>query len=114
MPFSPVAGGDFHRALRRRELLMLFVILALTACLVTRYAYVSSVPYVTKVKSGSTTAQRQHLQKDAVQWVGPADEFILFLIVAGCHPPEPQQPLLVVHLDESLYNRPPPAELLSV
>jgi len=88
---------------------MLVVILSLTTSLVTRYVHVSSVETVTTVKAGSPDAHRQRLHKNAFQWTAPVDEFTVFVSSIGSHRPAPIQPLLIVYLDESLYNRPPPS-----
>ena len=109
MPLARVAGGDSGRGFRGRELLLLVVILALAASLVTRYVYVSTTGTVTTVRSASPDEHRQRLHKSALQWTAPVDEFTVFVSAIGSHRPRPPQPLLVVHLDESLYNRPPPS-----
>ena len=64
---------------------------------------------VTTVRSASPDEHRQRLHKSALQWTAPVDEFTVFVSAIGSHRPRPPQPLLVVHLDESLYNRPPPS-----
>jgi hypothetical protein len=107
MPIARAASRDCRRGFRRREL-FLIVILALAASLATRYVYLSSAATVTTVKSASPDNHRQRLHQNAPRWTAPVDEFTVFVSSLGAHLPPTQRPLLVVHLDESLYNRPPP------
>jgi len=109
MPIARAAGGGGRRRFGGREWLMLIVILALTASLATRYVYISSASTVSTVKSASPDNHRQRLHQSAPRWMAPADEFTVFVSSLGSHLPPPAPPLLVVHLDESLYNRPPPS-----
>jgi len=83
--------------------------LSLSASLVTRYVHVSSAETFTTVKASSPDSHRQRLQKNTFQWTAPVDEFTIFVSSIGSYHPAPVQPLLVIHLDESLYNRPPPS-----
>jgi hypothetical protein len=109
MPFLTATGTDARRKFRWREWLMLLCILSLTTSLATRYVHISPTETFTTVKAGSSDSQRQRLHKNAFQWTAPVDEFTAFVSLISPHRPEPPQPPLVVHLDESLYNRPPPS-----
>jgi hypothetical protein len=109
MPIAKTAGGYFRRGFRGRELLLLVVILALAASLATRFVYLSSSATVTSVKSASPDNHRQRLHQTGARWTAPVDEFTVFVSSLNAHLPPPPPPLLVVHLDDSLYNRPPPS-----
>jgi hypothetical protein len=86
----------------------LLVIVALAGGLVTRYTRISTAGSVAAVKSVSATVRGQRLHKDATDWAAPLQEFTVFVCSVCSLPQVPAQLLLVPHLDESLYNRPPP------
>jgi len=109
MAWPRVASAEVRRGVRWREWLLLVVSLSLAASLATRYVHVSSVETVTTVKAGSPDTHRQRLQKNTFQWTPPVAEFTIFVLSITPYHPAPIQPLLVVHLEEPLYNRPPPS-----
>jgi hypothetical protein len=60
--------------------------------------------------SGQFDAKHQHLDSDSVQWLPPQAEFSLFLVsICGVSERPIADAPFAVHLDDSLYNRPPPA-----
>jgi hypothetical protein len=99
-------------------LLIIAVICSLTFNLATRYwvsavSQVHATNQVQVIKSlhgGSLEAKRQHLDRDAAQWIAPIVSFSI-LKPAFLSPrvaslgPRIQNPFL----DENLYSRPPPS-----
>jgi len=69
-----------------------------------------TIPHDVTIQAGAAQAMRQHLDRDAAQWVPPvpvstalqAPRFYPQVAPAG-------PPLGVLLLDESLYKRPPPS-----
>jgi hypothetical protein len=93
----------------RRGVLLLLVVLALVSSLATRYVDYSSLTSVTSATSHGANAKRQHLDRDGFQWIAPVAEFRLFVAsVSAPHVAPVQAPVPILHLDESLSNRPPP------
>jgi len=92
-----------------RCLLISLSLCALTGSLVTRTFHLK-VPQCITAQSNSPHAVRQHLDRDAVQWAAPVQNFALLspsafrssMAIAAT-------PLPSVILDDSLYNRPPPS-----
>ena len=91
-----------------------FFIIALAVCgltvsLATR-TFRLKIPNGVSVVSGDAQAMRQHMVRDAAQWVPPVPTFTTLQVptfypyVAPAGPP-----LASVLFDESLYNRPPPS-----
>jgi len=93
-------------------ILLLVIVCGLLMHLVGRYSADSwSMFSKTRIAdSGQPDAKHQHLDSDHVKWVPSRAEFALFLI-SVCEAPERivAEPPLVIHLDDSLYNRPPPS-----
>src|SRR5690348_7549794 len=93
-------------------ILLLVIVCGLLVHLVGRYSADSWRMFSnTRIAdSGQPDAKHQHLDSDHVKWVPSRTEFRLFL-VSVCEVPERTvaEPPLVVHLDDSLYNRPPPS-----
>jgi len=105
------AETDAGRPFCRPNWLLFVIILSLGAGLATRYVYASSIETVTTVKAASPNDHhyRQRLYKNALQWSAPVEELTVFVSAIGFHHPVPIESLLVVHLDDSLYIRPPPS-----
>jgi hypothetical protein len=101
-----------RRDFSRLAAVVLLAVCALTVSLATRYSFransaTHSVRSVSERKSLDTS--RQHLDKDALQWVAPVAR--LTSLEAPQFYPRVQPvgpPLLSVLIDENLYNRPPP------
>lgn len=83
-------------------------ILALVISLATR-TFPGSIPRGVTVKSGVVQAMRQHMNRDAVQWVSPAPVFALLQASEVLLYVPPANPSPSVVLNEKLYNRPPPS-----
>jgi hypothetical protein len=79
----------------RPILLFLLITFSLTVSLATRTFHFKT-HHGTSVQSVSSSAIRQHLDKDAVRWPAPVETLAML-----------DSPALL--LDESLYNRPPPS-----
>src|SRR5580704_818385 len=94
-----------------RSLWIVVAIGALTASLATRYIVdLSQAHAVKSVERRSQDLKRQHLDRDAAQWVAPVASFHSLPPAAICLPPsQTGLPLPNHHFDESLYNRPPPS-----
>jgi len=92
-----------------RVFIIVLAICGLTVSLATRTFRLKIHESVT-VSSGDAQGMRQHLDRDAAQWVPPVPVFAalqpptFYPYVAPAGPP-----LASVLLDESLYNRPPPS-----
>jgi hypothetical protein len=97
------------RFLDWRILVVSLAICALTVSLATR-TFRLTFPHSSTVQSGAAQAMRQHLDRDAANWVPPvlvfttlqAPQFYPRFAPAG-------PPLPTVLFDESLSNRPPPS-----
>jgi hypothetical protein len=93
-----------------RVLLLCVVALALLAGLATRYSGTLTSPGTATAVSGSSSAKHQHLDSDAIQWTPSISDFGLFVSSVGSrHVAPAAEPLRTVHLDDPLYNRPPPS-----
>ena len=93
-------------------LLLLVSVFGLLAYLGGRYTTESGNLFTTSqtVVSGQFDAQHQHLDSDSAQWIPPQAEFSLFLfsVCGAVERPVADAPR-ALHLDDSLYNRPPPS-----
>lgn len=85
------------------------VMLSLVVSLATR-TFRLTVPHSVTEKSGAAQAIRQHLDRDATQWI-PHTPVLTVLQPPTFYPhvAPAGQPLGVLLLDESLSNRPPPS-----
>jgi hypothetical protein len=98
-----------HQHPRWYVLVVIVAICGLTGSLATR-TFRLTIPHGVTAQSGDSQATRQHLDRDAAQWVPPAPVLstqqapVLYPRVAPDGPPIPS-----VLFDESLYNRPPPS-----
>jgi hypothetical protein len=100
-------------------LLIVAVICSLTFNLATRY-WVSAVSQVhathqvqvTKsLERRSLEPKRQHLDRDAAQWIAPIVSFSILKPASVSPRVASLSPRIQNHLlDESLYNRPPPSK----
>jgi hypothetical protein len=109
-----IIGKSQERVTSRRKSpmrqlpLFLLVTFSLTVSLATR-TFHFKVRHGTSVQSVSSTATRQHLDKDAARWPAPVQTFAMldsptfYPRVAPAGPPLPG-----LLFDESFYNRPPP------
>jgi hypothetical protein len=95
---------------RWRTLVVVVAICGLTVSLATRTFRLKSCQSAT-VTSHSSQPMRQHLDRDAAQWVPPVPVVFSTLRVPAFYPhvaPEiPSAPSVLI--DESLSNRPPPS-----
>ena len=102
---SQVAEG---RLFCWRGLLVSIACFALVVSLASRTIHLSLADNPT-VQSHSLKAKIQHLNKDAAQWTRLVAGFLLFwLAIASLEILPVGKPLLPLHLDNCLYNRPPP------
>ena len=91
-------------------LLLSLALLGLIASLASRYCDVLTPVHATMVLSDASAVKHQHLDRDGFEWTPTASDFSHFVsFVCARHVPPAAEPLLVVHVDDSLYNRPPPA-----
>jgi hypothetical protein len=94
----------------RERLLFVLVILALALNVASRFTFIVPSVGAHPVVTDSARLEQQHLSADAVAWVPPHSELIPFLSAVSTVPlPESDAPHLVLHLDDSLSNRPPPS-----
>lgn len=108
---------DSEPAFHWHKWLSLVVMLALATSLVARYAYVSSLATVSTVEVVGSRDNRHHCQRldsNALRWVAAVENATVFVSAVTTHPPAPTQFLVAIHIDESLYNRPPPSYWTSV
>jgi hypothetical protein len=104
---KPVAGGS---ALSWRRAFLYVVMLSLVVSLATR-TFHQTVPQGVVAHANTAQAVRQHMVRDAARWVPPIFIYttqqapVFYPRVAPAGPPLPT--LLLI--EESLYNRPPPA-----
>jgi hypothetical protein len=92
-----------------RWVLIALVMLSLTVSLATR-TFRLTVPHGVTVQSNAAKAMRQHMVRDAAEWVPPAPLFTTLSAPKFYpHVSPTGPPLGVPLLDETLNNRPPPA-----
>jgi hypothetical protein len=92
-----------------RWALFCVVMLSLVFSLATRTFHVTTF-HSTTVQSSSPQAMRQHMDRDAVRWAAPVAKVTVAQVPTfypGVAPAGP--PLSTLLIEESLYNRPPPA-----
>ena len=98
-----------HRHPRWYVLVIVLAMCGLTASLATR-TFRLTVNNTLTAQSGSTHAMRQHMDRDAANWVSPVSVSttlpvpVFYPRFAPAGPPMPN-----VLFDESLSNRPPPS-----
>jgi len=101
-------SGLMNAAQRWRVLIIVLAICSLTVSLATR-TFRLKVAHDVTVSSADGQAMRQHLDRDAANWVPPVLTYTALQLptfypyVAPAGPP-----LATVLFDKSLYNRPPP------
>jgi hypothetical protein len=94
---------------RCRVFVIVFAICGLTISLATRTFRVE-IAHSVSVSSGDAQAMRQHMDRDAANWVPPVPIFtVLQLPTFYPHVAPAGPPLASVLFDKSLYNRPPPS-----
>jgi len=113
MIFSVAHSEDLrlpnHQHSRWYVLVVIVAICGLTVILATR-TFRLTIPHGVTAQSGDSQAMRQHLDRDAAQWVPPVPVLstlqapVFYPRVAPGGPPMPS-----VLFDESLSNRPPPS-----
>jgi hypothetical protein len=84
------------------------VLLSLVVTLATRFQV--TVPGTTMVQASASQSTRQHMNQDADRWATPILQLTLLPVptfYARQASPGPVLPALLI--EESLYNRPPPA-----
>lgn len=98
-----------RQLVRWHALVSLLVIAALSVSLATRFCRSSDTARVHVQANASSSSLRQHMDRDATQWVAPVTRLI-FLETVEFYPRfAPTGPALpAVLFDQSLYNRPPP------
>src|SRR5215470_8592923 len=91
-----------------RCLVALVGILVLTVSLAGR-TFDTHFTTRTTISSESEKAKIQHRDKSSSQWTPVPDVAEAFYVAVCCDAVEPEQePLLSPHVDDCLYNRPPP------
>jgi hypothetical protein len=89
--------------------IVLLLLLSLMGHLAGRYASVTDSSGSAKAFASQINPKHQHLDRDGMHWNPPPSDFTVFVAaVCGARVAPPSAPVLVVHLDDSLYNRPPP------
>jgi type II secretory pathway pseudopilin PulG len=99
-----------RRLVRWHALLSVLVIAALSVSLATRFCRSSDTVKVHVQANASNSSLRQHMDRDATQWVAPVTRLI-FLETVEFYPrfAPTGPPLPALLFDQSLYNRPPPS-----
>jgi hypothetical protein len=92
-----------------RVFIVVLAICGLSVSLATRTFHLN-FPQGTTVNSHVEQPMRQHLDRDAMQWMAPIPVFTVFAVPTFYLPVAPAVPSLPsVLFDESLSNRPPPS-----
>jgi hypothetical protein len=90
-------------------LLLSLALLGLVSSLATRYCDVLASVQTTSVLSDGSAVKHQHLDRDGFEWTPTTSDFSQFVsFVCARHVLPVPEPLFVVHVDEPLFNRPPP------
>ena len=93
-----------------RNLLLTLAVIGLVVSVATRYCDVWVPIKAVSALNDSGVTKHQHLDSDAFEWTPTASDFSQFVsLVCAPHVAPAAEPILVVHVDDSLYNRPPPA-----
>lgn len=101
-PFSKTGVSSW------RCLVVLLAILSLTISLAGR-TFDTNLQTHAAVSSQAEKAKIQHRDKSGSQWTPVLDRIEPFYVVVCSQAVEPEQePLLSPHVDDCLYNRPPP------
>ncbi len=83
-------------------------IVSLVVSLATRTFPLTSSVRAT-ARSGAAQAMRQHMDRDAAQWIAPAPLSSALCVPTFCLYSPPVRPPLGFLRDEKLWNRPPPS-----
>jgi len=103
-------GGFRYGSRHGRLFVIALAICGLTVSLATR-TFRLKVQSGSSVTSNSIEAKRQHLQRDAAEWTPPVmiqSPLSVPVSYSSIELPRLESPL-VVPVEESLYNRPPPS-----
>jgi hypothetical protein len=92
-----------------RYLVILLLVSAISASLVTRTFHLSFVHPT--VQAHGVSAKHQHLDADALELTRPVPS-IMFLASSAPHAPPAEPHFCSVEKTGSLYNRPPPSQSL--
>src|SRR5215472_4198098 len=107
---TSIPARRFSTRLLTCKALLGIVVVGLVVGLVTRFCDVTVPANTPAVFHATSAVSHQHLDRDAFEWTPTASDFSIFVsFVCARHTPPAAEPLLVVHLDDSLANRPPPA-----
>jgi hypothetical protein len=109
MELSANQEAVMRRCPRWRVFIIVLAICGLSISLATRTFHLK-LPQGTTVSSHVEQPMRQHLSRDAMQWVAPIQVFIFFdgpTLYLQVMPAAPRLPSVL--FDESLSNRPPPS-----
>ena len=91
-----------------RCLVAFLAILTLTVSLAAR-TFDTNLQTHASISSQAEKAKIQHRDKSGSQWTPVLDRIEPFYLAVSAQPVEPEQePLLSPHVDDCLYNRPPP------
>jgi hypothetical protein len=98
-----------HSAWRRT--LILLAVLALTISLASRYtaAAATGLSKASSMSADSASAKTQHLLGDGLQWTAPVAAFLMLVVPrTKTRILHPVLPVINLHSEDWLYNRPPP------
>lgn len=107
--FGHGVGGARHGIWR--GLLVLFAVFSLAINLASRFTTTPNADFGkrTSISAASTNAKTQHLLGDAPQWSAPVASFIMLVVPRGkTVTRHPVLPVIYLHSETWLYNRPPP------
>ena len=108
MPLAPKNRFAKTAVSSGRGLVVLLAILSLTISLAGR-TFDTNLQTHAAVSSQAEKAKIQHRDKSGSQWTPVLDRIEPFYLVVCSQAVEPEQePLLSPHVDDCLYNRPPP------
>jgi len=108
LAMSPRSDKRTCTKLSLRCLIALLGILVLTVSLAGR-TFDTHLTTRTGITSQSEKAKIQHRDKSGSQWAPALDHAEPFYVAVCSEAVEPEQePLLSAHVDDCLYNRPPP------
>lgn len=95
--------------MRWHALVSVLVMAALSVSLATRFCRSSDTVNVHVQANAPSGSLRQHMDRDATEWVAPVTRLI-FLETVEFYPrfASARPPLPAVLFDQNLYNRPPP------
>jgi hypothetical protein len=107
--FGHRVGGVHHTI--GRGLLVLLAVSSLAISVVSRFSTTPNADFGkrTSISAQSANAKTQHLLSDGAQWTAPVASFIMLVVPRGKRRIyHPILPLIYLHSENWLYNRPPP------